>query len=585
MVIDTKSNSTILKWILSYTKPHLLFLIITIISAIISVAATLYAPVIIGNAINLIIDAGKVDFAGLIPYLTLLAIVVATAAAFQWLMNFATNIITHNTVRDIRNDAFNKLQLLPLSSVDSMQQGDIMNRIINDVDRISDGLLQGFTQLFSGLATIIGTIIFMLSINVPIGIVVILVTPLSLFVASFIARRTSKYFKEQAEVKSDISSYIEEMLTGQTVVKAFGFEKRSISEFEKINSTLYDCGVKAQFYSSLTNPCTRFVNGVVYASVGIVGAISVLNFGLSVGMLSTFLSYANQYTKPFNEISGVITELQSAFASARRVFAVLDMENEIEDSKNAIVLTDCSGTVSIKDVFFSYVPEKPLIEHFNLEAKSGQHIAIVGPTGCGKTTLINLLMRFFDVDSGSISVDYTNIENITRSSLRANYGMVLQDTWLFDGTVRDNIAYGKPDAADDEIIAAAKLAHAHSFIMRFKNGYDTVISDNISQGQKQLLCIARIMLTSPPMLILDEATSSIDTRTEIKVQKAFAAMMKGRTSFIVAHRLSTIKEADCILVMKSGKIIEQGNHDELLKRNGFYSELYNSQFKDIDHVI
>lgn len=510
---------------------------------------------------------------------------VAVAAAFQWLMNFATNIITHNTVRDIRNDAFNKLQRLPLSSVDSMQQGDIMNRIINDVDRISDGLLQGFTQLFSGLATIIGTIIFMLSINVPIGIVVILVTPLSLFVASFIARRTSKYFKEQAEVKSDISSYIEEMLTGQTVVKAFGYEQRSMREFEKINSTLYDCGVKAQFYSSLTNPCTRFVNGVVYASVGIVGAISVLNFGLSVGMLSTFLSYANQYTKPFNEISGVITELQSAFASARRVFAVLDMENEIEDSKNAIVLTDCRGTVSIKDVFFSYVPEKPLIEHFNLEAKSGQRIAIVGPTGCGKTTLINLLMRFFDVDSGSISVDGTNIENITRSSLRASYGMVLQDTWLFDGTVRDNIAYGKPDAADDEIIAAAKLAHAHSFIMRFKNGYDTVISDNISQGQKQLLCIARIMLTSPPMLILDEATSSIDTRTEIKVQKAFAAMMKGRTSFIVAHRLSTIKEADCILVMKAGKIIEQGNHDELLKKNGFYSELYNSQFKAVDNVI
>lgn len=575
-------NKSVLKRILSYTKPYLGYLILGLISAIISIAATLLAPVIIGKAIDQMLGVGRVNFALILPYLVALGVTVLIAALFQWLMNFCSNIITQKTVRDIRNAVFFRLQYLPLGYIDKTAQGDLINRVVNDVDQISDGLLQGFTQLFSGIVTIIGTIVFMLTINIPIGMVVILVTPLSLFVASFIAKRSFAMFREQAAVRGELGGYIEERLSGQRVIKAFGYEKRSEEAFGELNSRLYDCGVKAQFYSSLTNPCTRFVNGIVYASVGIVGAISVINFGLSVGMLSTFLSYANQYTKPFNEISGVVTELQSAFASARRVFAVLDEKAERADEPTAKIMTDCGGNVKIGDVSFSYTESVSLIEQLNLTAKQGQRIAIVGPTGCGKTTIINLLMRFYDVTGGSISLDETNIKDITRNSLRGCYGMVLQETWLFAGTIKQNIAYGKPNATEDEIIAAAKLAHAHGFIKRLEQGYDTVITQdggNISQGQKQLLCIARIMLTQPPMLILDEATSSIDTRTEQKIQNAFATMMEGRTSFIVAHRLSTIKEADCILVMNSGKIIEQGRHDELLAKGGFYAELYNSQFK------
>ncbi len=574
-------NKSVLKRILSYTKPYIAYLILALISAIISVAASLFVPVVIGEAIDLIIGKSNVDFLIIFSFLLVLAITVLIAAIFQWLMNFCTNIITQKTVKDIRDKVFEKLQYVPLNYIDQTPHGDIINRVVNDIDQISDGLLQGFTQLFSGIVTIIGTIVFMLTINVPIALVVIVVTPLSLFVASFIAKRSFHMFREQAAVKGELGGYIEEMIGNQKVVKAFGYEERSQEKFTEINSRLYDCGVKAQFYSSLTNPCTRFVNGIVYASVGIVGAISVIKFGLSVGMLSTFLSYANQYTKPFNEISGVVTELQSAFASARRVFSVLDEPVEVVDDANARVITDCDGNVTIEDVSFSYNKNVPLIENLNLVARSGQRIAIVGPTGCGKTTIINLLMRFYDVDKGSIKVDNTNINDITRNSLRKTYGMVLQETWLFAGTIKENIAYGKPDATDEEIIAASKMAHAHGFIKRLEQGYDTVIAQdggNISQGQKQLLCIARIMLTMPPMLILDEATSSIDTRTEVKIQKAFQTMMKGRTSFIVAHRLSTIKEADIILVMNSGKIIEQGNHDELLQKGGFYAELYNSQF-------
>lgn len=575
-------NKQTLKRILSYTKPYIAYLIIALISAIISISATLYAPVVIGKAIDKMIGQANVSFNSIFYYIKILLVTVLIAAVFQWLMNFCTNIITQKTVKDIRDNVFKKLQYVPLNYIDKNSHGDIINRVVNDIDQISNGLLQGFTQLFSGIVTILGTIIFMLSINVPIALVVIFITPLSLFVASFISKRSYNTFKQQAAVKGELSGYIEEMLSGQKVIKAFSYEKHSQEKFEEINDRLKKHGVKAQFYSSLTNPCTRFVNAIVYASVTIVGAISVIKFGLSIGMLSTFLSYANQYTKPFNEISGVITELQSAFASARRVFSVLDEPIEPPDNKNDKVMKNCDGNVKIDDVYFSYNKDVSLIEDFNLNAKAGQRIAIVGPTGCGKTTIINLLMRFYDIDSGKIKVDNIDIKNITRNSLRSNYGMVLQETWLFVGTIRDNIAYGKPNATDKEIIAAAKLAHAHGFIKRLSHGYDTVITqdgDNISQGQKQLLCIARIMLTMPPMLILDEATSSIDTRTEIKIQKAFQTMMKGRTSFIVAHRLSTIKEADCILFMDSGKIMEQGTHEELLLKNGYYAHLYKSQFK------
>lgn len=572
----------VLKRILRYTRPYLGYLILALLSAVVSVSLSLYVPILTGGGIDHIIGAGQVDFAGLLPFLSTIALVAASSAMFQWFMSWCTNKLTHKTVKAIRDDLFKKFHRVPLAYVDSTPHGDLISRMVNDIDQISDGLLQGFTQLFTGLVTILGTIVFMLTISVPIAIVVVLVTPLSLFVASFIAKRSYRMFREQASIKGELGSCVEEMIGGSKVVKAFGYQDRAQEKFEEINHRLYGCGVKAQFYSSLTNPCTRFVNGVVYAAVGIVGAISIVKFGsLSVGQLSSFLQYANQYTKPFNEISGVITELQTALASAKRVFQVLDEPNEPQDAPNAKVLENCEGYIDLTDVRFSYNKNTSLIENLNLHAKPGQRIAIVGPTGCGKTTIINLLMRFYDADGGSIQVDGTKIQEITRASLRAQYGMVLQDTWLFAGSIRDNIAYGRMDATDEEVIQAAKLAHAHGFIKRLSNGYDTLISEdggNISQGQKQLLCIARIMMTLPPMLILDEATSSIDTRTEVHIQKAFQTMMKGRTSFIVAHRLSTIREADCILVMNGGKIVEMGCHEELLSRGGFYAQLYNSQF-------
>ena len=574
------SSFGILKRILTYTKPYTFYLIFTLISAVISACATLYAPVLIGNAIDHIIDKGNVDFEKIFPIIIQLIIVVLTGAVFQWFMGYCTNILTQGTVRDMRVAAFNKLENVPLKYIDTTPHGDIIGRVVADIDTISDGLLQGFQQLFTGVVTIIGTLCFMLSINLSIALVVIVITPVSLLVASTIARLCSKKFKEQAALRGKITALAEEYIGNQKVVKAFCYEENSEAEFEKLNAELNKVGTKAQFYSALTNPCTRFVNGLVYAGVGIFGALNSIGGGISVGQLSCFLSYANQYTKPFNEISGVVTELQSAFASARRIFSMLDSENEISDKDNE-VLQNAEGNVSLKNVEFSYTPDRELIKGLNLEVEKGQQIAIVGPTGCGKTTIINLLMRFYDVNSGSISVDSKNIKTLTRDSLRLNYGMVLQETWIFKGTVKENIAYGKPDASDEEIIEAAKAAHCHSFIKRLKNGYDTVISDTsgLSQGQKQLLCIARVMLTMPPMLILDEATSSIDTRTELQIQSAFAKMTKGKTNFIVAHRLSTIKNADSILVMDKGRIIEIGNHEELLSKGGFYFNLYNSQFK------
>lgn len=581
--MSKKSNDsgfTVLVKLLKYTKPYTFYLVFTIISAIISAIATLYAPVLIGEAVDFIIDINNVNFEKIMPIIIKLAIVVLVGAGFQWFMGYCTNILTQRTVRDLRIDAFNKLQHVPLRYIDSTPHGDIIGRVVADIDTVSDGLLQGFQQIFTGSVTIIGTLCFMFSINVGIALVVIVITPVSLIVASTIARLCSKKFKEQAALRGQITGLAEEYIGNQKVVKAFSREEYSEDKFEELNAKLYKVGVRAQFYSALTNPSTRFVNGLVYAGVGIFGALSAIGGGITVGQLSAFLSYANQYTKPFNEISGVVTELQSAFASARRIFALTESDDEISDADNK-VLTDVSGNVKIDHVDFSYVPEKELIKDLNLDVKSGQQIAIVGPTGCGKTTIINLLMRFYDTDKGGISVDGNNIKNVTRDSLRLSYGMVLQETWIFKGTVRENIAYGKQDATEEEIVAATKAAHCHSFIKRMKDGYDTVISDNdgISQGQKQLLCIARVMLTMPPMLILDEATSSIDTKTEMKIQNAFAKMTKGKTSFIVAHRLSTIKNADTILVMDKGKIIEIGNHKQLLAKNGFYAELYNSQFK------
>ena len=571
------------KRLISFTRPYSGYLAGALLSAVASVSLTLLAPVLVGDAIDLILGPGKVDFSGVFHLLLWLAATVAGVAVFQWLMTLCTNTITYRTVRDLRNAVFQKLEDVPLSYIDAHSHGDLISRVANDIDQISDGLLQGFSQLFTGVITILGTLGFMLSIDVPIALVVVVLTPLSFFVASFIAKGTYNMFREQSATKGELSGYIDEMIGNQKVVKAFSFEGRAQEEFEEINQRLYKCGVKAQFYSALTNPCTRFVNGVVYAAVGIVGALSVISGRLTVGQLSCFLTYANQYTKPFNEISGVVTEFQSALACARRVFAVLDEPEEAEESPR--VLGQCEGNVELKDVDFSYSASKPLIDGLNLSAKPGQRIAIVGPTGCGKTTIINLLMRFYDPKKGSISVDGTDIREVTRESLRGQYGMVLQETWLFAGTVRDNIAYGKPDATLEEVAAAAKAAHADSFIRRLPQGYDTVLAEdggNLSQGQKQLMCIARIMLTDPPMLILDEATSSIDTRTEIRVQRAFEKMMAGRTSFIVAHRLSTIKNADSILVMRDGHIIEQGRHEELLERGGFYAELYNSQFVPSD---
>jgi ATP-binding cassette subfamily B protein len=575
-------EKSVLRRILQYTKPYRLYLIFALISAIISVSLTLYAPVLIGDGIDLIVGKNDVDFKNLFVILTILGGTILLSALFQWLMSLCMNTITHRTIRDIRISIFNKISDMPLKYIDANSHGDLMSRVGNDVDQISDGLLQGFSQLFTGIITIIGTLAFMLSINVTIAVVVVLMTPISLFVASYIAKKSHSMFREQSATRGEMSGIVEEMIGNQKIVKAFSYENRAQDRFEEINSRLYDCGVKAQFYSAMTNPSTRFVNGLVYAAVGVIGAINAINGGISIGQISCFLSYANQYTKPFNEISGVVNELQNAFASAKRVFEIMDKESEKPDIADAVEVKETDGKIEIKHVYFSYNKKSPLIEDFNLDINPGQRIAIVGPTGCGKTTMINLLMRFYDIDSGSIKVSNVEIQNMARNNLRSLYGMVLQESWLFSGTVKQNIAYGKIDATDEEIIEAAKSAHAHSFIKRLPQGYDTVISDeadNISQGQKQLLCIARVLLTRPPMLILDEATSNIDTRTEIKIQKVFGEMMKGRTSFIVAHRLSTIKEADSIIVMNKGHIIEQGNHQELIQKKGFYANLYNSQFE------
>ena len=577
-------NFSVLKRLLTYIKPYKGYLILTFISAILSVAFTLLNPVLIGKAIDHILSPGNVEYDKLLPILMYLGISILLCSIFQLAMTRCTNIITYKTIKDIRIETFNKLNRLPLKYIDGNPHGDIISRVINDIDQISDGLIQGFSQLFTGVITIVGTIFFMLSINVSITIVVILITPLSLFVASFIAKHSHSMFKKQSSIRGELTGYIEELIGNQKVVKAFSYENEAQKDFEEINNRLYDFGVKAQFYSALTNPCTRFVNGVVYAFVGIIGAISAIRGNLSVGQISSFLSYANQYTKPFNEISGVVTEFQAALASASRVFEIIDEEEEKADKETATVMNNCAGNIEIKNLSFSYSKEKELIKNFNLSVKPGDSIAIVGPTGCGKTTLINLLMRFYNVNSGEITIDSVNIDNITRKSTRGLYGMVLQDTWLYSGTIRDNIAYGKSDATLEEVIEASKAAHAHSFIKKLPNGYDTIISDdggNLSAGQKQLLCIARVMLSKPPMLILDEATSSIDTRTEIYIQKAFNKLMNDRTSFVVAHRLSTIKEADLIIVMKDGNIIEQGKHEELLAKGGFYSNLYNSQFAPV----
>ncbi len=574
-------NKGVAKRLAEYLKPNLLFLVLSFILAIVSVILTLYIPILTGNAVDLIIAKGRVDFAKITPILITMGVCIAVCALAQWLMGLCNYRVAYKTVRDIRVKAMQKIQVLPLSYLDTQSHGEIMSRMITDVEQISDGLILGFSQFFSGLITIIGTIGFMLSINIKITLIVVLVTPLSFFVAAFIARRTFSMFKKQSEIRAQMTSLTEEMVGSQKLVKAFGYENRAQERFDKINKDLKVCGIRALFFSSLTNPCTRFVNSVVYTGVGIFGAMSVIGGAISVGQLSCFLSYANQYTKPFNEISGVVTELQSALASASRVFDLIDQPAELPDAKNAKVLKDVNGSVKLKNVAFSYTADKEFITDLNIDAKPGQTIALVGPTGCGKTTIINLLMRFYDVDHGQIFISGNEAYSVTRDSLRSAFGMVLQDTWLKTATVHENIAYGNPNASREQVINAAKLAHAHSFIKRLPNGYDTVISDdksNISQGQKQLLCIARVMLTHPPMLILDEATSSIDTRTEIRIQKAFLELMKDRTSFIVAHRLSTIQNADMILVMKDGHIIERGTHTSLLQKGGFYSELYNSQF-------
>lgn len=574
-------QKNLLKRLLSFTRPYLSHLALALFFAVVSVSMTLYAPVLTGRAIDLVAGKGAVDFQALKKILEALAGVVATAALSQWLMGLCTNKITYLTVRDIRVKAFDRLQKVPLRFIDTMPHGDILSRVAVDAEQVADGLLMGFTQLFTGIVTIFGTIGFMAVINVKITLLVVFVTPLSLFVANFIAKRTFKFFKVQSETRGEMTALINETVGNLKLVKAFGYEEKSREKFEEINARLQNCGVKALFFSSITNPCTRFVNGVVYTLVGIVGALSAVAGVLSVGQLSCFLSYANQYTKPFNEISGVIAELQSALASAKRLFEIIDATPETPDAEDAKILRRADGTVDLEHVYFSYVPEIKLIEDLSLNVKAGQKIAIVGKTGCGKTTLINLLMRFYDVNAGSISVSKTNVEEMTRDSLRAQFGMVLQETWLKSGTVRENIAYGKPAASDYEIVSAAVAAHADGFIKRLPDGYDTVIGEDggsLSQGQKQLLCIARAMLSLPSMLILDEATSSIDTRTEIYVQKAFDEMMKGRTSFVVAHRLSTIRRADLILVMDSGRIVERGTHAELLEKGGFYANLHNSQF-------
>lgn len=583
--MQDKKNSyqaVTLKKVFKYIKRYIPLLITALALSIVTVALTLYFPILTGRAIDLIIGKGQVDFDGIMQIVIKAVIAVAFAAIAQWLTNVCNNKMTYNVIRDIRTDAFENIEKIPLSYIDSHSHGDIVSRIISDVDTFADGLLLGLTQLFTGAATIVGTLIFMLTINVKIAVVVVVLTPLSLVAASFIAKRTYSMFQLQSRTRGEQTALIDEMIGNQKVLVAFNHEKKAIEQFDEINDRLSQYSLRATFFSSLTNPTTRFVNSIVYASVGVFGAISAILGGITVGQLACFLSYANQYTKPFNEISGVITELQNAIACASRIFELIEVEREIPDAEDAYELDDADGKVDIEDVYFSYEPDQKLIEDFNLHVKQGQRVAIVGPTGCGKTTLINLLMRFYDVNSGKIKVSGHDIKEMTRHSLRKNYGMVLQETWLKNGTIRDNICMGRPEATDEEIIEAAKATHAHSFIKRLSKGYDTVITEdggNLSQGQKQLLCITRVMLCLPPMLILDEATSSIDTRTEIKIQKAFLKMMQGRTSFIVAHRLSTIRDADVILVMKDGKIIEQGRHEELLKENGFYANLYNSQFE------
>ena len=570
--------------VLHKIRPYSLFVVCSLIVAAVSVAAQLYIPILCGDAIDLMLGKGNVDFAGVGRIIVEVLVVAVVAAFAQWLLSVCNNRITFSVSRDLRNEALRKIQTLPLSYLDSHPSGDIVSRMVADVDTFADGLLMGFTQLFSGVLTILGTLLFMLSENVVITLVVVCITPLSLLVASFLAKRSYKYFQGQSSVRGEQTALVNEMIEGQKVVQAFGHEAESLDAFDEVNGRLQDVSLKAIFFSSMTNPATRFVNNIVYAGVGLVGALYAVRGGITIGQLSVFLNYANQYTKPFNEISGVVTELQNALACAARVFELLDADDQIPEAENAAVLQP-DGHVQLEDVSFRYLPDRPLIEGLSLDVKPGQRIAIVGPTGCGKTTLINLLMRFYDVNGGAIKVSGTDIRSVTRASLRGSYGMVLQDTWLRAGTVRENIAYGKPDATLDEVVAAAKAAHADSFIRRLPDGYDTVIAEdggNISQGQKQLLCIARVMLCLPPMLILDEATSSIDTRTDVRIQKAFARMMQGRTSFIVAHRLSTIREADVILVMKDGHIVEQGNHDELLAAGGFYAKLYNSQFEGVE---
>jgi len=558
-----------------------IFLLFTILLSVVTVGLTLYIPKLTGKAVDCIVAKGQVDDKGVTEILMQIGICILITAFAQWLMNICNNKMTYQIVRDIRNDAFKKIEILPLKYIDGHAYGEVVSRVIADVDQFADGLLMGFTQLFTGAATIVGTFCFMLSVNVTITFVVVLITPVSFLVAGFIAKRTYTMFKLQSETRGEQTGLIEEMIGNQKLVQAFGQTQKVMERFDEVNGRLKDCSLKAVFFSSITNPATRFVNSLVYTGVGVTGAVGVINGSLSVGQLTSFLSYANQYTKPFNEISGVVTELQNAIACAKRIFDLIEEEPQVLEPENAVKLTGVKGNVRLSDVSFSYTPERKLIEHFHLEVKPGQRVAIVGPTGCGKTTLINLLMRFYDVTGGEIRVEDIDIRELTRRSLRAGYGMVLQETWLKAGTVRDNIVMGKPDATQDQIIAAAKASHAHSFIKRLPKGYDTWITEdggNLSQGQKQLLCITRLMLVKPPMLILDEATSSIDTRTEIRIQKAFARLMEGRTSFIVAHRLSTIREADVILVMKDGNIIEQGSHEELLKKGGFYQNLYESQF-------
>ncbi len=579
--MQKKNNKETMKRVLKYIRKYTPALVLSLLLAGLTVLLTLYIPILTGNAVDLIIGEGQVDMPDIFAIMKKIAIVMIITAVGQWVMNTCNNYITYHVIRDIRTDAFAKLEILPLKYLDAHAYGDIVSRVIADVDTFADGLLMGFTQLFTGVLTILCTLGFMLVTNVPITLVVVCITPVSFLVAKFIATKTYSMFKEQSETRGEQTSLIEEMIDNQKIVNTFSRGEAVKSKFGEINGRLQKCSLKAIFFSSITNPATRFVNSLVYAGVGVFGALVAIKGGISVGRLSCFLSYANQYTKPFNEISGVVTELQNAFVCAGRIFELINEEPQVPDAADARVLEDAQGNVDLKNVYFQYVPEKKLIQNFNLKVTPGQRVAIVGPTGCGKTTVINLLMRFYDVNSGSIKVDGTDIRDITRGSLRTNYGMVLQETWLRSGTIRDNICMGKPDATEEEIIAAAKASHAHSFIKRLPQGYDTVITEDggsLSQGQKQLLCITRVMLCLPPMLILDEATSSIDTRTEIKIQNAFATMMEGRTSFIVAHRLSTIQSADVILVMKDGNIIEQGNHETLLAQGGFYANLYNSQF-------